>query len=88
MKGAIENTVEYSKLAKDHNIANIPIVKKQSPTLFVKKADKELWFAAILVNQKLTNKYEQTPTPSQPTNISKKLSPVTKIIIIKVNKLK
>jgi hypothetical protein len=29
-------------LPKDHNIANIPIVKKQSPTLLVKKADKEL----------------------------------------------
>ncbi len=49
----------------------MPSVKKQSPTLFVKKADIELWFAAILVNQKLTNKYEQTPTPSQPTNINK-----------------
>ena len=52
-------------------MANIPIVKKQSPTLLVRKADIELWFAAILVNQKLTSKYEQTPTPSHPTNISK-----------------
>ena len=69
-------------------MANIPKVKKQSPTLFVKKADMELWFAAILVNQKLTNKYEQTPTPSQPTNINKKLLAVTSIIIINVNKLK
>ena len=67
---------------------NIPIVSKQSPTLFVKKAAKELWFAAILVNQKQTSKYEHIPTPSQPTNISKKLSAVTNIIIIKVNKLK
>jgi hypothetical protein len=69
-------------------MANIPIVKKQSPTLLVKKADIELWFAAILVNQKLTSKYEQTPTPSQPTNINKKLLAVTSIIIMKVNKLK
>jgi hypothetical protein len=52
-------------------MANIPTVNKQSPTLFVNKADKELWFAAILVNQKFTSKYEQTPTPSQPTNITK-----------------
>ena len=51
-------------LPKDHNIANIPIVKKQSPTLLVKKAEIELWLAAILVNQKLTNRYEQTPTKS------------------------
>jgi len=43
-------------------MANIPIVKKQSPTLLVKNADIELWFAAILVNQKLTKRYEQTPT--------------------------
>jgi hypothetical protein len=58
-------------LPKDHKIVNIPTVNKQSPTLFVNKADIELWFAAILVNQKFTNKYEQTPTPSQPTNIIK-----------------
>ena len=43
-------------LPKDHSKANIPIVKKQSPTLLVSKADKELWFAAILVNQKLTKR--------------------------------
>jgi hypothetical protein len=69
-------------------MANIPIVKRQSPTLLVKNADMELWLAAILVNQKLTKRYEHTPTPSHPTNISKKLFAVTKIIIINVNKLK
>jgi hypothetical protein len=71
-----------------HIIRNIPIVKKQSPILFVKKADMELWLAAILVNQKLTKRYEHTPTPSQPTNISKKLLAVTSTTIINVNKLK
>ena len=75
-------------LPNDHKMANIPIVKKESPTLLVKNADVELWFAAILVNQKLTSKYEQTPTPSHPTNINKKLLDVTRIIIIKVNKLR
>lgn len=49
-------------LPKVHNIANIPIVKKQSPTLLVNNAEIELWFAAILVNQKFTNRYEQIPT--------------------------
>jgi len=58
-------------LPKDHNIAIIPIVKKQSPTLLVNKAEIELWLAAILVNQKLTRRYEHIPTPSQPTNINK-----------------
>jgi hypothetical protein len=69
-------------------MANIPISKNESPTLLVKKADIELWFAAILVNQKLIRRYEQTPTPSHPTNINKKLLAVTSITIIKVNKLK
>jgi hypothetical protein len=75
-------------LPNDHRMANIPIVRKQSPTLLVRKADIELWFAAILVNQKLTNKYEQIPTPSHPTNINRKLLAVTSIIIMKVNKLR
>ena len=64
------------------------LVKKVSPTLLVRKAEIELWFAAILVNQKLTKRYEHIPTPSQPTNINRKLFAVTSIIIIKVNKLK
>ena len=42
--------------------------------------------ACILVNQKLINKYEETPTPSHPTNICKKLFAVTRISIKKVNK--
>jgi len=52
-------------------MANIPITTKVSPTLFVINAERALWFAAILVNQKHTKRYEQTPTPSHPTNISK-----------------
>jgi len=75
-------------LPKDHSIANIAIVKKQSPTLLVKKADIELWFAAILVNQKHTRRYEHIPTPSHPTNISNRLLAVIRITIMKVNKLK
>jgi len=42
--------------------------------------------AASLVNQKLIRRYEANPTPSQPTNICKKLSAVTRISIKKVNK--
>lgn len=37
-------------------MANIPIVKIESPILLVKKADNELVLAAILVNQKLTRR--------------------------------
>ena len=75
-------------LPKDHSNTNIPKVRKQSPTLLVNSADIELWLAAILVNQKLTNRYEHIPTPSQPTNISIKLLAVTSITIMKVNKLR
>ena len=46
----------FLQLPNDHNKANIPIVKKQSPTLLVNKAEIELWFAAILVYQKLTKR--------------------------------
>jgi hypothetical protein len=42
--------------------------------------------ASIIVNQKLINKYETNPTPSQPTNSCKKLSAVTKISMNHVNK--
>jgi hypothetical protein len=35
-------TLQFFPLPKDHNIANIPIVKKQSPTLLAKKAEIEL----------------------------------------------
>lgn len=42
--------------------------------------------AKILVYQKLINKKEHKPTPSQPTNNCKKLSAVTKINIKNVNK--
>lgn len=38
------------------------------------------------VNQKLINKYEQIPTPSQPTKSKGKLFPDTKTNIKKVNK--
>jgi hypothetical protein len=41
--------------------------------------------ACILVNQKLISKKEHKPTPSQPTNICKKLLLVTRISIKKVN---
>ncbi len=57
-------TFKHFFLPKDHNMAKIPIVKKQSPTLLVSNADIELWFAAILVNQKFTKRYEHIPTPS------------------------
>jgi hypothetical protein len=40
--GDMENIIAYSILPNDHKITNIPIVNKQSPTLFVRKAEIEL----------------------------------------------
>ena len=59
--------------------------KKKSPILFNIKAFKAALFAYKRVNQKLINKYEAKPTPSQPKNICNKLSEVTKTNIKKVN---
>jgi len=42
INGDSENTVLYSTFPNDHKITNIPIVKKQSPTLLVKNAEIEL----------------------------------------------
>jgi hypothetical protein len=67
-------------------MAKIPSAKPKSPTLLTSIALIAALFACKRANQKLINKYEQSPTPSQPTNICKKLSAVTKISIKKVNK--
>jgi hypothetical protein len=76
------------KFKELYNIKNkiIPKSKATSPILLTINAFIAALFAAILVYQKLTNKYEQKPTPSHPKNNCKKLPAVTKINIKKVNK--
>jgi hypothetical protein len=61
-------------------------MKNTSATRFIIIAFKAALFAKMRVNQKFINKYEQTPTPSQPKNSCIKLSDVTKNNIKKVNK--
>ena len=60
-------------------------MKALSPTLFKTMAFNADLVADILVCQKLINKKEQIPIPSQPTNITKKLSLLTNKNIKKVN---
>ena len=70
---------------KVKNIAQIAKTKPRSPTLLTNIAfiaDLPAW---IRVYQKLINKKEAKPIPSQPRNIKTKLSAVTKISIKKVN---
>jgi len=65
---------------------NIAIANDTSPTLFITIAWIADLLASIRVNQKLINKYEQRPTPSHPINNCKKLSAVTNINMLNVNK--
>ena len=64
----------------------IPIAKPKSPTLFTIKAFIAALFADSFLNQNPINKYEHSPTPSQPKNNCKKLSDTTNANIAKVNK--
>ncbi len=62
------------------------MLKKKSAILFTKRAFIAALTAITRVCQKLISKKEHKPTPSQPRNKIKKLFPVTKRIIKKVNK--
>ena len=82
--GAKTKTVEKSTVRKKQNNNKIPNNNPKSPIRFINKAFNAALLASILVNQKLINKYEHNPTPSQPKKSCIKLSPVTKINIKKV----
>ena len=67
------------------NIIAIPTVNAKSATRLITNAFIAALFAWILVYQKLINKYEHKPTPSQPKNKITKLSPVINNSIKNVN---
>ena len=75
-----------STVPKNRKIRNIPKASPQSPTRLTTIALRADLFAWSLVNQKFINKYEDSPTPSQPKNIWIKLPAVSKIAIKKVKK--
>ena len=66
-------------------MAKIPNAKPKSPTRLTNIALIAALLACRRANQKLISKKDDKPTPSQPTNICKKLLLVTKISIKKVN---
>ena len=66
-------------------IISIPTVNAKSATRFTINALIAALFAWILVYQKLINRYEHKPTPSQPKNKITKLSPVINNNIKNVN---
>jgi len=79
-------TIIKFKVLKCRKIKIIAIKKKTSAILFIIIAFIAALTAKILVYQKLINKNEHKPTPSQPINNWRKLSAVTKTNIKKVNK--
>ncbi|MPN53668.1 hypothetical protein SDC9_201332 [bioreactor metagenome] len=81
----IENITLKSKVLNILNTKPKAINKQTSLILFVNTAIILDLFAPTLVYQKLINKYEQIPTPSQPINNCIKLLAVTRISIKKVN---
>jgi hypothetical protein len=80
------NTIIKFKVLKYKKIKIIANKKKTSAIRFISIAFTAAFTAKILVYQKLINKKEQTPTPSQPIKSCKKLSAVTKTNIKNVNK--
>jgi hypothetical protein len=71
---------------KTKKVIEAAIKKPRSPILFISIALIEDLLACTLVFQKLINKKEHKPIPSQPKKSCTKLSLVTKINIKKVNK--
>ena len=61
-------------------------MKPKSPTRLVMNAFLPAVAADSLVCQKAMRKYEQVPTPSQPRNVTSRLSPSTSISIEKANR--
>ena len=67
---------------------SIPTAKKKSPTRLVINAFLPATAFARSENQKDISRYEQTPTPSHPRNISRKLSARTSVIIENIKRLR
>ena len=84
-EGAKLKITSYSRVPQTAKILKIDKRIKKSPILFTSIAFIAALLAWIRVNQKLISKNEDKPTPSQPTNICKKLLLVTNISIKKVN---
>jgi hypothetical protein len=63
-------TPPYESVPKLANIRNIATRNPKSPMRFTMNAFLPASALAFSLNQKPISRYEQSPTPSQPTNIS------------------
>jgi len=83
---ALCKTIKKSVDLKVKKIKSMPKIKKTSAILFINIAFKAALIAKTLVYQKLINKNEHKPTPSQPKKSCIKFEEVTKTIIKKVKR--
>ncbi len=67
---------------------NMAIMKPKSPTRFTMKAFFPASAFARSLNQKPISRYEQSPTPSHPTNITGKEEPSTSSSMKKMNRFR
>ena len=68
MCAAFSITVRKSRVPKVVKIRKMPSAKPASPTRFTMKAFMPALLALCFSNQKPIRRYEQSPTPSHPTN--------------------
>ncbi len=69
-------------------IRNMPSRKPKSPMRLTTNAFLPAAALASLSNQKLISRYEQRPTPSQPTKSISRFSPSTRVIIAKMKRFR
>ncbi len=77
-----------SSVPKATKAPNIPRMKAKSPMRLTMNAFLPASLADFLVNQKPISRYEQRPTPSQPTNMIGKLAPRTSVSMNAANRFR
>ena len=70
------------------NSSSTPSTNPKSPIRLTMNAFLPASEADFLTNQKPISRYEQRPTPSQPTNITRKLAPSTSTSMKLANRLR
>ncbi len=85
---AASATARKSSVPNVKNTRNIPRMNPQSPIRFVMKAFLPASDALFFSYQNPISRYEQSPTPSQPTNITRKLPPSTRVSMKKQNRFR
>ena len=86
--GATANRRSYWRLPPQRNSVSMPRMKPKSPIRFTTNAFMPARAAETRSYQKPMSRYEHRPTPSQPTNISRKLSASTSVNIENMNRFR